>query len=89
MSQPTSRTDRPTRGRVAWRCRRGMKELDVLLERFVRRGLDSLNESELETLEALLEEQDPDLFYWLTGREMPPEGPYVALIERMRAFTID
>ena len=49
-----------------------MKELDVLLERFVRRGLDRLDKGELEALERLLEQPDQDILEWLTSTTTPP-----------------
>ena len=58
--------------RARWRCRRGMKELDVLLERFVRRGLDRLDERELEALERLLAQPDQDILEWVTSTTASP-----------------
>ena len=44
-----------------------MKELDVLLERFVRRALDGLDDGDLEALEHLLEQPDPDILEWIVS----------------------
>ena len=44
-----------------------MKELDVLLERFVRRALDGLGDGDLEALERLLEQPDPDILEWIVS----------------------
>ena len=51
-----------------------MKELDVLLERFVRRhALSRLDDAELGALEHLLEQPDQDILDWLaTGTSDPP-----------------
>lgn len=49
-----------------------MRELDLLLEAFLAAGLDSLNDSELDSLERLLEQPDQDILAWLTGE--PPPG---------------
>jgi len=68
-------TGRKTRERARWRCRRGMKELDVLLERFVRRALDRLDAEEIEALERLLDQPDQDILEWITSPEaVPPTG---------------
>jgi antitoxin CptB len=48
-------------GRLLWRCRRGLKELDVLLERFAREHYPSASESERAAFEQLLELSDPEL----------------------------
>lgn len=49
-----------------------MRELDLLLGAFLAAGLDSLNDSELDSLERLLEQPDQDVLAWLMG-ESPPE----------------
>jgi antitoxin CptB len=53
--------------RLLWRCRRGMKELDVLLERFARRYLPAAGGGERELLERFLELPDPLLAEYLLG----------------------
>ena len=53
-------------------CHRGMKELDVLLGRFVERHLDSLSDAQLDRYESLIECPDPDLYQWILGRGAPP-----------------
>lgn len=71
---------------VRWRCRRGMKELDVLLERFLERGYANLDERERDMFARLLDQKDPDLLAWLTGQEQPVNPALAALIERMQPF---
>ena len=44
-----------------------MKELDVLLERFVHRALDRLDDDDLEALERLLEQSDQDILEWIVS----------------------
>lgn len=48
--------------RVRWRCRRGMLELDIVLQRFVDKHYIQLNECELRQFEALLDLPDNDLW---------------------------
>ena len=58
--------------RLLWHCRRGMKELDVLLERFALQALPSASADEREAFAELLELPDPVLAeYLLGGRELP------------------
>lgn len=59
------------KAKIRWRCRRGMLELDILLERFVARALDSLSMVQLTQFETLLSKPDPDLYAWLMGYESP------------------
>jgi antitoxin CptB len=57
--------------RLLWRCRRGVKELDLLLTGYLERQFDSMDDQALADFEALLECSDPDLLDWLTGRREP------------------
>ena len=65
-----------------------MKELDVLLERFARRGLDRLDEGELDALERLLEQPDQDILEWIasTTANPPPDLRAVVFLVRSRAL---
>lgn len=57
--------------RLRWKCRRGMLELDVLLERFVDHGYQALTEAEQQQFHALLDLPDPVLWAYLAGHEQP------------------
>jgi antitoxin CptB len=63
--------------RLLWRCRRGMKELDVLLERYVRSRLSNASSEERQTLTLLLELPDPLLADYLFGHT-PASEPHMA-----------
>ena len=47
--------------RIRWRCRRGLLELDLLLQRFLDRYDSQLNEQQIELFESLLSLSDKDL----------------------------
>ena len=51
---------------------RGTKEMDLLLGSFAKIHVPDFNEAELAEYEALLEENDPDLYNWITEQETPP-----------------
>lgn len=53
--------------RVRWRCRRGMLELDLMLQAFCDEVYSSLGEEKQRLFEELLEEADQDLQRWLVG----------------------
>ena len=75
--------------RARWRCRRGMKELDVLLERFAARALHRLDDRELDALERLLGEPDQDIHAWLVsapGSPPPPEMREIVALIRSHAL---
>ncbi|MDT0682645.1 succinate dehydrogenase assembly factor 2 [Roseicyclus sp. F158] len=67
--------DRETRERrLTMRSgRRGMKEMDLILGPFARTTIDTLGEEELDRYEALLSENDQDLYRWVSGQAAPPE----------------
>ena len=65
-----------------------MKELDVLLERFVRRGLDELDQGGLEALERLLKQPDQDILEWITSTTASPPSDLRAVIALVRSHTL-
>jgi antitoxin CptB len=71
-------------GRLLWRCRRGMKELDVLLERFARGALVQAPPEERALFEQLLSLPDPLLARYLLAGETPPEARLAQLVGRIR-----
>lgn len=73
-------------GRVLWRCRRGMKELDVLLERFARGALPQAAAEEFSRFEQLLGLPDPVLAGYFLGAERPADPEMVRLVGRIRAY---
>jgi antitoxin CptB len=66
--------------RLLWRCRRGMKELDVLLERFARRELPGASAEQRHTLARFLELPDPVLVDYLLGQAIPPDAELANLV---------
>lgn len=52
---------------------RGTKEMDLLLGSFARRHVPEFTPEELRDYEALLQENDPDLYNWITEQETPPD----------------
>jgi antitoxin CptB len=70
--------------RLRWRCRRGMRELDVVLAAFLANGFSRLSEVEIGLFEAVLDLQDPLLHAYLCGREQPADPTLARLIERIR-----
>lgn len=71
--------------RLRWRCRRGMRELDILLEPWLVKHGASLSGEELERFSTLLDCNDMDLYTWFTGRGEPDDAELAALISRIGA----
>lgn len=59
--------------RLRWRCRRGLLELDVILEHFLDQHYRQLSDSDKATFVRLLTCADPDLLSWLVNGEIPTD----------------
>ncbi len=53
--------------------RRGIKEMDLILAAYADRNLADMDSSGLDTYDALLHENDQDLYQWVTGQVAPPQ----------------
>ena len=65
--------------------RRGIKEMDLILGGFADAELGGLDGAALDAYEGLLEENDWDLYYWVTGAREAP-GKHTPLIRRLAVF---
>lgn len=70
------------RGRLRQLCRRGMKELDVLFERYLAQHFAGAPAAEREAFIELLSREDPDLWAWILGAPAPQE--FANVLERLR-----
>ena len=68
---------------LLWRCRRGMRELDVLFERYAATALPRADATERRLLARLLDQPDPQLAGYFLGGEVPPEPELAALVTRI------
>ncbi|GHU24058.1 hypothetical protein FACS189497_04840 [Betaproteobacteria bacterium] len=66
-TQVTTGATTSHRGRVRWQCRRALLELDLVLERFLERHFDRLDDSQLVVFEELLRSDDYDLWAMVNG----------------------
>lgn len=67
------------RKRLMWRCRRGMKELDLLLVRYLRRRYESAPGDERVAFAEFLELPDPDIARYLIAGDVPDDPRHAAL----------
>ena len=59
--------------RLRWQCRRGMRELDLVLQGFLNSNFSSLSTDDQARFELLLELPDPDLCTYLHRRDEPKD----------------
>jgi len=71
--------------RLRWQCRRGVKELDVLLERYLETGYLLAGDEEKDLFVALLKLEDDALMGVFLGDSAEGEM-MLELVERIRAF---
>lgn len=64
--------------------RRGIKEMDVILQPFAEANLGAMEEADLALYDDLLSENDHDLYQWVSGQIAPPQT-YASLIDRIIA----
>lgn len=77
--------------RLAWRCRRGMLELDIVLQRFVSEHFNGLSLAEMAQLDALLEL--PDGVFWALIQDSQADASatkelragHAAVLQKLRA----
>ena len=67
--------------RLRWLCRRGMKELDVVMSRYLEQHYASASSSEQEYFKTLLDMSDPDLYDLLLGRSTTPDAKLARFIQ--------
>lgn len=70
--------------RVYWQCRRGMRELDLLLQTFLDKGFAELSKSEKKKFDELLEYPDTLLLEYLMGRMTPTDPKMAAMVDKIR-----
>ncbi len=74
----------PAPSRLRWKCRRGMREMDILMGRFLDRGYDGLDEAGRAAFERLLDLPDQDILQWLWSGDDPADPQLADLMRQMR-----
>jgi antitoxin CptB len=71
--------------RLKWKSKRGLLELDIVLERFWKRAGGEMNETEAAALNRLLMLPDNDLLDLVMGRAEIPDAGLAAMLDQLRA----
>lgn len=72
--------------RLLWRCRRGIREMDILLESFMEKHYPALSDEEKKMFELFLDETDTDILNWIMGRAEPENSAYKPLLEKLQSL---
>jgi len=73
--------DAVSRNRLYWKCRRGLLELDLVLQRFI----PILRDEDVRPLHELLELPDNDLWDIISGRSDDYDRSFEETVARLRA----
>lgn len=72
--------------RLAMRSmRRGIKEMDIILTRYADAKLAGMSDAQLTEYDALLSENDQDLYQWVSG-QVAPKPEFAGLIHDIRVM---
>ena len=66
--------------RLRWHCRRGLLELDIVLNRFLDRHFETLSPQKLAALSRLLDYPDNELWDFVSGKQPPPDAEMAVII---------
>jgi len=72
------------KAKLLWRCRRGVKELDVVLLRYLESCYDDSAAADKQAFEQLLAYQDPDILCLLLQQKTADDENIARIIETMR-----
>jgi len=67
---------------------RGTREMDLILGRFADAHIDAMSPEQLDRYAALLENNDPDIYDWLTDRATPPPAAETDVLQLLRRFKV-
>lgn len=70
--------------RLRWLCRRGMKELDVVLSRYLELDYPTASAADQACFRELLQLPDPELYNLLLGRDGASDPERQRFIEQLR-----
>ena len=72
--------------RLRWRCRRGMRELDQLLVRYLEREWPQAGGPERGVFLRLLETEDDKLWHWFMAQETAADAEVAQLVAHIRTL---
>lgn len=71
--------------KLRWRCRRGMKELDQLMLRYLDLYYADATEAHQNAFKQLLDYEEPDLYGYFSGRLVAEEGDLGDVIKAIQS----
>ena len=72
--------------RLRWRCRRGTKELDIVMNRYLQERYETASAEEQASFNALLDIEDPIIFDWLMDKTKAEDENLKAFVEILKGI---
>jgi len=72
--------------RLRWRCRRGTKELDIVMNRYLAERYPTADADEQASFNTLLDVEDPIIFDWLMDKTQAEDANLKALVEILKGI---
>lgn len=72
--------------KVIYRARRGLKEIDVYFDPYVKNYYLQADPTEKAMFAALVEQEDPDLLDWFMEVSEPPHPEMKTLIQKLKHY---
>ncbi len=76
--------DAREKAKLSWRSRRGMLELDLILQRFIANKIDDLTQKQIKSFDLLLNSTDPELLAWFMGHAEPQQNEFKEIVSIIR-----
>ncbi len=69
---------------LRWKCRRGMRELDLMLLYYLEHDYPGADEEAKQAFEKILDMQDPELYFLILGKSEIDDPAIIDVIEALR-----
>jgi antitoxin CptB len=77
-------TESDDQARLKWQCRRGMRELDILLSTYLEHVYPQSREDRKQAFRELLQLGDPELIGYFLGDQLPPDPALASIVSEIR-----
>ncbi len=74
--------------KLHWKCRRGMKEMDILFEHYLYEHYENTDEPHQQAFEQMCDMQDPTIADYLFERSRPDDEAVNDIINIMRTYSV-
>jgi antitoxin CptB len=71
------------RKRLTFLCRRGMREMDMLLDRWLAQKFSSADDAAIAVFQRLLDTEDDQLWDWIIGKQTPADAELKTLVAEL------